>query len=125
MTRNTLWMAAIGAVAALGVGLAVAQGEPQGPPPPGGPGQGFFGQPGIGQRLLQAAPPVMIGDDRFLYILRGNQLLKVDKADLNVVKQTQLPMMWPFPGNPGGPVPQGQQRRRQAQPGGAGPGRQL
>ncbi|MFN3684868.1 MAG: hypothetical protein ACK41F_13190 [Fimbriimonadaceae bacterium] len=124
MTRNALWMAALGGVAAVGVGLAVAQGEPQGPPR-GGPGQGFLGQPGIGQRLLQAAPPVMVGDDRFLYILRGNQLIKVDKAELSVVKQTQLPMMRPFLGEPGAPIPQGQQRRRQTQPGGAGPGRQL
>ncbi|MEJ5170643.1 MAG: hypothetical protein WHU10_06620 [Fimbriimonadales bacterium] len=124
MTRKTLWIAAAGTVAALGVGLAVAQGQPQ-VPPPGGQGPGFPNQLGIGQRLLQAAAPVMVADDQFLYILRGNQLVKVDKAELRVVKEVQLPPLRPFLGNPGGPAPQGQQRRRQTQPGGAGPGRQL
>ncbi|MCX7800813.1 MAG: hypothetical protein N2109_10780 [Fimbriimonadales bacterium] len=122
MTHKPLW--GIGA-ATLAVGVAawaLAQG-PQGPQPP--QEQGFPGQfPPIGQRLMQLGQPVMTGDNQFLYILRGNQLLKVDKAELRVIREAQLPPLRPFLNNPGGPRPL-EQRRRQNQQGGAGAGRQL
>ena len=56
---------------------------------------------------------VMVDDERFLYILQGSRLLKVDKATLEVTKQANLPRVdGPRPAGergtpPGGPPPQG------------------
>lgn len=48
--------------------------------------------------------PTMVVDGAFLYILRGNQLLKVQKETLKVVAAGELPMpeMRRGPGGPGG-----------------------
>jgi hypothetical protein len=120
MTHKTFWGIGAGTLGVALVAYALAQG-PQPPQPP--QGQGFPGQfPQIGQRLMQFGQPTMVEDNQFLYILRGNQLLKVDKAELRVVREAQLPPMRPFLNDGNGPRPL-EQRRRQNQPGGAG--RQL
>jgi len=65
-------------------------GDNPGPPGPGKPG------PMIG-------PPatIMVADGDSLYILRGNVLTKVKKADLEVVVQKMLPMPKPPEPPPG------------------------
>lgn len=54
---------------------------------------------------------VMVDDDRYLYILQGGRLLKVDKSTLEVTKQVNLP-------RPEGPRPAGE---RGTPPGGPPP----
>lgn len=74
------------------------QGGPGGAP--GQPGRGFQFQPmGIG------GPSTMIGDERNLYILQGNRLIKVKKSDLSIEAEKQLPMPRPQPGGPGNRPP--------------------
>lgn len=58
----------------------------------------------------------MAVDGNFLYILRGNELYKVDKNSLRVVAQGELPM----PPMPAGGDGFGQGRNRPPQPGGGG-----
>lgn len=53
-----------------------APGAPMAPMPPMGPG-----------------PSTMIVDGGYLYILQGNRLLKVNKNDLKVERETMLPPM--------------------------------
>ena len=55
----------------------------------------------------------MVVDGPFLYILRGNQLLKVQKETLKVVAQGELPMPQ-MRGGPGGPGGDFQPQRRGA-----------
>ncbi|MBS1715446.1 MAG: hypothetical protein JST30_14040 [Armatimonadetes bacterium] len=60
--------------------------------------------------MPQGPAPVMVVDGQFLFILRGNEIYKVNKADLRVVAVGMLPggarpmMIGPRPGN-GIPVP--------------------
>lgn len=125
MRFRTQSMLAVGvAVAALAVPLTIqtvgAQDAPQNPPPgqggafagprdgqrpgqfPGQPGQ-FPGQPGPMPQMMMmgGGSPTMVVDGAFLYILRGNQLIKVQKETLKVVAQGELPM--PEMRGPGGP----------------------
>lgn len=91
----------------------------QGGPPPGAPGPvpGQPGRPGVGGQMPfnpgMGGGAVMVDDERFLYILQGSRLLKVDKATLEVTKQANLPRVdGPRPAGergtpPGGPPPQG------------------
>lgn len=77
----------------------------------GGQGGGFgqMGQPGQPGRGFQFQPmgmggaPTMIGDEKNLYILQGNRLIKVKKSDLSVEAEKQLPTPRPPQGGPGGP----------------------
>lgn len=122
MTSKSFLGIGAAAVAVAAWAFATAQG-PQAPQQP--QGQAFPREfPPIGQRLLQMGQPTMVEDNQFLYILRGNQLLKVDKAELRVVREAQLPPMRPLLNAPDGPRPL-EQRRRQNQSGGAGGSRQL
>lgn len=74
---------------------------------PGGQGPGFGqgqGQPGRGVMMPPmgfAGPATMVGDEKNLYILQGNRLIKVRKSDLGVEAEKQLPMPRPQPGGPG------------------------
>lgn len=72
-------------------------GGPGAPPPPG-PG-GFQGQPGQMRQGI-GGTATMVLDNTHLYILRGNTLYKVNKADLKVQGTGELPMPQP----PGGPA---------------------
>lgn len=87
------------------------QAEPAYPPmrqdaPMMRPGQGP-GQQGPGPMMGGGgAPPTVINDGSYLYILRGNSLLKVAKDDLKVTAQANLPMpMGPRPGGEPARVP--------------------
>lgn len=139
--RTQPMLAAAVAVAALAVPLTIqtvgAQDAPPNPPGQGGaiagprggqrpgqfpgqPGQ-FPGQPGQpGQfpgmaMMMGGGSPTMVVDGQFLYILRGNQLIKVQKETLKVVAQGELPM--PEMRGPGGP---GASEREQLRRGGIG-----
>jgi len=74
---------------------------------PGGQGGGFpggQGQPGRGfqfQPMGIGGPSTMIGDERNIYILQGNRLIKVKKSDLSIEAEKQIPMPRPQPGGPG------------------------
>lgn len=81
----------------------------------GGAGGGF-GQPGQPGRGFQFQPmgmggaPTMIGDEKNLFILQGNRLIKVKKSDLSIEAEKQLPNPRPpqgggAPGGPGGMPP--------------------
>ena len=50
--------------------------------------------------MMGGGPATMVVDGNFLFILRGNQLFKVDKNTLRVVGQGELP--GPMPAQPGG-----------------------
>lgn len=75
----------------------------QGGPPgqPGQPGQGFGGPPGQPGQPGQFRPQgggggggtAMDSDNSFLYIVQGNMLFKVAKADLKVLGNTPLMQM--------------------------------
>ena len=103
------------AIAALAVPLTIQSVGAQDPPPnergqgavagprngqrpgqgfPGPQGQGFPGQPGPGMMGMMGGGggATMVVAGQFLYILRGNQLLKVQKETLKVVAQGELPM---------------------------------
>lgn len=85
------------------------QGAPdqfQGRPGQGGFGQGEPGGPGMMMRGGMGGSPVMIDDQQNLYVLAGNRLFKVSKANLDVVAEGMLPM-GPQPGGPGGFEPGG------------------
>jgi hypothetical protein len=47
---------------------------------------------GMGGMMMGGGQATMISDGNFLFILRGNQLLKVDKGTLRVVQVGELPM---------------------------------
>jgi len=49
-----------------------------------GPGMGNFGPP-------QPPPATMFADERFLYILRGDTLMKFDKGNLTLLQSVELP----------------------------------
>lgn len=122
MRSRTSLMLAVGGVAALALAVpmaAVRAAETQQAPPRGGQGQ--YGGPGQvppqgGMAPVPGAPmpggqmggggggATMVVEGNSLYILRGNQLLKVSTSDLSVQKQAELPM--PARGQrPGGTVP--------------------
>jgi hypothetical protein len=71
-------------------------GGPMGPPPGGQMGPGMPGMPGMGQMMPgmmmpgMGGSPVMVANGNNLYILRGDQVIKLDD-DLKVVKQITLP----------------------------------
>lgn len=67
------------------------QGGFQGNPPPAGPG-GQFGQAGGQFRAGggMGGGTAMESDNMYLYILQGNTVFKLSKADLKVLGQTQL-----------------------------------
>lgn len=114
--RMATYAAATAAMLALAVPMTMADGRAQGgqnfpptqgggglnPPqggPPGGPGQRGQGGPGAGPRFQGGGMMGMMGgsasiavDGNFLYIVRGNQILKLDKNSLKVVAQGELPM---------------------------------
>ncbi|MBI2841933.1 MAG: hypothetical protein HYX78_00880 [Armatimonadetes bacterium] len=46
-------------------------------------------------RMLPPPSPVMLADNGYLYILRGEQLVKVNCSDLSVEKVTMLPRPQP------------------------------
>ncbi len=112
-------LALLAAAIPLTLTLATAQ---VAPPPDQGvrPGQGGFGQgqpgaAGPGGQFGQRQPGMMMGgggaaaivaDNMFLYIVQGNRLVKVSKADLKVLGETQL----------GGPMPGGARQDRGAPP---------
>ena len=50
-----------------------------------------MGQPMMGQPMGGGGGATMVAEGEYLYILRGNQLLKVKTADLSVAKRTDLP----------------------------------
>lgn len=69
-------------------------GDPMGGPPPGQmgmpgmpPGMGQM-MPGMGQ--MPGGNPIMVVSGNFIYVLRGDQLIKLD-GDLKVIKQVMLP----------------------------------
>lgn len=98
-------------------------GQGQGFPPQ--PGQGFppQGFPGQGGGMMMGGGgggATMVVDGPFLYILRGNQLLKVQKETLKVVAEGQLPMP-EMRGGPGGAPGDFQPQRR----GGGGGGNNV
>jgi len=52
----------------------------------------------------QAGPAAMVADSTHIYILQGNRLLKVNKAEMRVENRLQLPPQEPMPPlNPGNP----------------------
>jgi hypothetical protein len=54
--------------------------------------------------MMGGGPATMVTDNAFLFILQGNTLYKVNKNNLEVVGQGQLPMQGPrFEGGPGAP----------------------
>jgi hypothetical protein len=60
------------------------------------------------QMMMGGGPATMVTDNQFLYVLQGNTLYKINKANLEVIGQGQLPMPMPmgrggFEGGPGGP----------------------
>ena len=110
MRSRTSLMLAVGGVAALAIAVpmtAVRAAETQQQAPPRG-GQGQYGQPGqvppqggmapmpgglmAGGQMGGGGGATMVAEGNSLYILRGNQLLKVSTSDLTVQKQTELPM---------------------------------
>jgi hypothetical protein len=83
--------ALLGATAALGAAATInavqAQDAPVGAAPaPGEPG-GMGRMPGRGM----GAPAMITANDQFVFVLRGNTLIKMGVADLKVVDQQQLP----------------------------------
>lgn|GEM_PF-3097521 len=88
-------------IATVLINSASAQGGPS------GLGDGFGGpqdQPGRGFQFPPigiGGPSRMVGDEKNLYILQGNRLVKVKKADLSVESERMLPM--PRPPQPGAP----------------------
>jgi len=72
-----------------------------------GPGMGNFGPP-------QPPPATMFADERFLYILRGDTLMKFDKQTLTLLQSVELPR--PIrPAQDGGPS-EGSLRSRTSPP---------
>ena len=83
------------------------------PVQPGSPGIG--GEDGAPRpRAALGGTPVMTANERFLFVLRGNTLYKLDVNNLTVLAQTQLPA-----GGPGGMMRDGD-RPAGDRPGGAG-----
>jgi len=121
-------------------------GPPQGPGAPGAPAQagprfpgggaGGFGQPGDAPAQFRQGGGFMGGggggnvaidsDNSFLYIVQGNMIFKVSKADLRVMARGQLmEMPQGFPGGPGAAPAEGRlapTRGGQRPPGGPGGG---
>jgi hypothetical protein len=77
------------------------------------PPQEFRGQPGQEMRpdmqqrmgMMGGGQATMVTDNAFLYILQGNTLYKVNKNNLEVIGQGQLPMPMRDPRFEGGPQP--------------------
>jgi len=82
--------------------IAYAQGGFEGPyggDPMGGPQPGQMGMPGMPPGMGQMMPgmgqmpgssPIMVVNGNFIYIMRGDQVIKLD-GDLKVMKQVMLP----------------------------------
>jgi len=72
------------------------------PPMPRDGGMGGQRQPMGQQGMMQpmGGGATMVAQGEYLYILRGNQLLKVKTADLSVAKRAEIPA--PGGGRPGG-----------------------
>lgn len=76
-------------------------------PQPGDAGPRGQGQ-GQGPMMMGGGGGVtMVVEGNFLYILRGNQLLKVSTSDLKVVATGNLPVPQMRNPQPGGPPPEG------------------
>ena len=94
---GTVALAALSVPALISTVSAQGAGPQQPPPPgqgPGRPGGGGFGQgmpPGGGGGMMMGGAATMIDDNTHIYILRGPQLVKVQKSNLQVVGQTMLP----------------------------------
>lgn len=89
---------------AIPMGVANAQVSDQQPPPTQQRGQGGLqrgDQGGIaapGGEMMQrqmmggGGPATMVTDNQYLYVLQGNTLYKINKVNLEVLGQGQLPM---------------------------------
>jgi hypothetical protein len=79
-------------------------------PPPGAPPQPPMG---MGQMPMGGAQAQIVQDNQNLFVLRGNVIYKIDKAQMRVTGQAELPRPTP----PAGPRDGGLGRR----PGGGAP----
>lgn len=126
-STKTLGMISAGVAAAAVVGIAAIGSAQDGPPVAVPPPQGEAPRPRNmpmppnqfeRPMAMVGGPALMIDDQEFLYILRGNMIYKVSKGDLALKSQAVLPMgpppsgrgegfAPPQPGQPGRPRGQG------------------
>src|SRR4051794_2396367 len=93
---GALWALALGPAAlAQQPGQPGQPGPPPGQPSPGGPGGMLQGIMGALSGLMAGGGgggPQVAATDRFVYVLRGDQLFSFDASSLKQTGQTMLPM---------------------------------
>lgn len=86
-----------------------------------GPGMGMMGmQGGQMKQMMEMMHPTMAIDENSIYILRGNELLRLDKSTLLIISKTTIPPVEPPLGQPptgSGPAMQGMSGMPSTRPG--------
>lgn len=113
MRRTLRWMSIPIALAAITtLTLALAQPPANNPPQDQQQGAGRGGRGGdrfgaqMMARMGALQPPAIVATDKFLFIVRGNTVFKLDINSLEILKQCELPMPEGMPGGQG-PQPGG------------------